>query len=554
MFSSNAARPNMPLPQSREIEITKSIGEFIVDGLHPTSITETKAFRNLMYTMEPRYTVPARKTIKNNILDKMYTTLRGEICDELKLARNVAITHDGWTSLNNESYDTVTVHYIIETPLEWILRGKVLATKLVEGSHTSEAIAQSLTLTKAEWFLPDLVAVTDNAANERKAFEILQWTRLPCLGHNINLCVKSGLAVSEAARLVGKGRNLVSFFNRSPSATTFLQQKQAALLPERFKKLHLIQDVATRWNSTLDMLDRLSNLMPALHATVIDPEATVRVKDQRKNLYTFEEQVLVEKLSTILAPFKTATTLMSGERTPTLHQVVPCIMKLNRVMEIEEEDPASIKKIKAAMKQNLDKRPNELITFRMASALHPATKQLHFLPEDERAAVFKELREEAENLDKTPPVIKQEPADSQVLPPQPQLPQLPHLEVPTPDPEPPAKKIKQEEEERSESWLDDIIFVGQEKIACPKSAISQELDRYLLEPASVEPALKWWKNRSNVFPNVAILAKKYLCIPASSVPSERIFSLASNIVTKKRCRLSSEMVDHLIFLHKNRKQ
>ena len=79
--------------------------------------------------------------------------------------------------------------------------------------------------------------------------------------------------------------------------------------------------------------------MPVLHATMIDPEASVWVKDQRKNLYIVEE-----KLSTILEPFKTVTTLMSGERTPTLHQVVPCIMKLNIFMEIEE-DPASIKKI-----------------------------------------------------------------------------------------------------------------------------------------------------------------------------------------------------------------
>ena len=109
----------------------------------------------------------------------------------------------------------------------------------------------------------------------------------------------------------------------------------------------------------------------------------------------------MEKLSTILEPFKTATTFMSGEWAPTLHQVVPCIMKLTIVLVIAEEDPALIKKIKVAMKQNLDKRPHELMTFRMASALHPATKQLHFLPEVVRAAVFKELREEAENLDKT---------------------------------------------------------------------------------------------------------------------------------------------------------
>ena len=113
------------------------------------------------------------------------------------------------------------------------------------------------------------------------------------------------------------------------------------------------------------------------------------------------------------------------------------------------------------------------------------------------------------------PVIKQEPADSQVLPPPPPQPQLPQLEVTTRQPRATCQedKTRRGRKIRILPWR--VIFVGQEKIACPKSAISQELDRYLLEPASVEPALKWWKNRSNVFPNVATLARKYLCIPCA---------------------------------------
>jgi hypothetical protein len=46
------------------------------------------------------------------------------------------------------------------------------------------------------------------------------------------------------------------------------------------------------------------------------------------------------------------------------------------------------------------------------------------------------------------------------------------------------------------------------------------------------------------------LARKYMAIPASSVPSEPIFSLAGNIVNKKRTMLSPENVNLLIFLNK----
>jgi len=47
------------------------------------------------------------------------------------------------------------------------------------------------------------------------------------------------------------------------------------------------------------------------------------------------------------------------------------------------------------------------------------------------------------------------------------------------------------------------------------------------------------------------MAKKYLCIPATSVPAERVFSTAGDVVTAQRSQLKSEHVDRLIFLKKN---
>ena len=33
----------------------------------------------------------------------------------------------------------------------------------------------------------------------------------------------------------------------------------------------------------------------------------------------------------------------------------------------------------------------------------------------------------------------------------------------------------------------------------------------------------WWNSKKNEFPIMSVLAKKYLCINATSVPSERLF-------------------------------
>ena len=86
---------------------------------------------------------------------------------------------------------------------------------MAKGSHTGESIAEFLEyMLVREWGLDNhrFTGTTDNAANEKKAFELLKWPSLSCQGHNINLSVKSGLGVSEINKLVGKGRCLVTFF------------------------------------------------------------------------------------------------------------------------------------------------------------------------------------------------------------------------------------------------------------------------------------------------------------------------------------------------------
>ena len=54
-----------------------------------------------------------------------------------------------------------------------------------------------------------------------------------------------------------------------------------------------------------------------------------------------------------------------------------------------------------------------------------------------------------------------------------------------------------------------------------------------------------------LYPMIANVAKRYLCIPGSSVSAERVFSTARDIVTAQRSTLKSEHIDQLVFLHKN---
>lgn len=81
-----------------------------------------------------------------------------------------------------------------------------------------------------------------------------------------------------------------------------------------------------------------------------------------------------------------------------------------------------------------------------------------------------------------------------------------------------------------------------------------ELCKYLNQKgAQHTDPLKWWEENEAKFPSLAGLAKKYLAIPGTSVPSERIFSTAGTVVNKLRSRLSSTVVDQIVFLNKNDK-
>lgn len=65
--------------------------------------------------------------------------------------------------------------------------------------------------------------------------------------------------------------------------------------------------------------------------------------------------------------------------------------------------------------------------------------------------------------------------------------------------------------------------------------------------------LTWWKSNECKYPHIAKMARCYLAVPGSSVPSERVFSTAGDIVTAKRSTLSPDNVDILVLLKKNLK-
>jgi hypothetical protein len=82
--------------------------------------------------------------------------------------------------------------------------------------------------------------------------------------------------------------------------------------------------------------------------------------------------------------------------------------------------------------------------------------------------------------------------------------------------------------------------------------VRDEISRYRRTPVvNVEDPLQWWKENEKYFPSLALAARLYLAMPASSAPSERVFSGMNIVVNKARNRLEISKLANLLQVHHN---
>jgi hypothetical protein len=102
---------------------------------------------------------------------------------------------------------------------------------------------------------------------------------------------------------------------------------------------------------------------------------------------------------------------------------------------------------------------------------------------------------------------------------------------------------------RSDSFMTTIFT----KRSTPsKNEVQQYIEMEAIGP--YDDPLKWWAARSSSLPLVSLLARKYLAIPATSVPSERLFSDCGHVMSKRRTRLSARIFGKIVFCRANRKR
>ena len=118
-----------------------------------------------------------------------------------------------------------------------------------------------------------------------------------------------------------------------------------------------------------------------------------------------------------------------------------------------------------------------------------------------------------------------------------------------PDKEKPQSEdldVRPKKRKRISLESDDEEFTSEDNMS-----VKKELEHYLNEPKLKEdsdPLLELWKQKASNYLRLSILARKYLCVQATSTPSERVFSKMGNVVSKKRNKLTPEHTNEAIFL------
>ena len=78
----------------------------------------------------------------------------------------------------------------------------------------------------------------------------------------------------------------------------------------------------------------------------------------------------------------------------------------------------------------------------------------------------------------------------------------------------------------------------------------EEVDRYMADLEDKKlTTLDWWRKHELRYPRIAVIARKMLGRPATSVPSERLFSIGGKLVTADMVCLHPDTVDQLLFLN-----
>ena len=476
---------------------TNDLLNFIVDDYQAFSIVENPFFN--IFLKNFNYEPPGRTYIKNQIM-KLYDDKKENIIECFKKLNSlISLTFDLWTSNSNISFLGITAHWI--NP-EFKLCSITLDFVECKFPHNGETLSSLVfSIIKDFGIISKIFAITtDNAANMQTFYNIFYEkikvfnpliTSIGCGCHIINLAVLSG--INEIIPKVEKLREINKKLKDSPKLFQEFKEVYDHYKPDfLFKSPKL--DVKTRWNSLYYMI-RDSIEMKEIYNKI---NQTKLSDDEWNLMIEFKE---------FLELFEQATNFISGNKYPTISVLFKIINILYYKTKDYETNNIIIKNASLKMFEYFEKYWGELKSSGLISAfLDPRFKNNILISYPNLKNQILILYSYYKNISNSQneKIVEKKSKYSK-------------LNIDTFD----DQDISNDNNFKEIELYSNFIF-----------SKTNDIDDFDL--------LQWWDLHSQDFPILSKMARNYLAIQSSSVPSENLFSEAGNIITDSRNRLSSD--------------
>ncbi|CAG9840810.1 unnamed protein product [Diabrotica balteata] len=359
------------LSESERELIDRSLIKMIALDYRPISIVENIGLLYYSKQLQPLYTSPNRKVLSTQMIPNAYNTIFQQLWAMLNYVEHVSVTTDIWTSGSTKAFLTLTCHFIHNDKL-W---NTVLATEEFSERHTGENTANMLKSMFEVWNIDKKIVavVSDNGANIKNAIiEHLNLRHHACVAHTLNLSVQEAISKDETVKqLIAKCRTIVSHFNHSVVASERLKSMQKQLRCPLYK---VKQDVSTRWNSTLTMMERLLLLKDPLSAIIVSlPNVPP--------FLTIAEWEIISDLVPVLKPAELMTSELSGARYSTMSRIIPLVRGIQHLLMNKKTKSPPGKSLKDGLLDVISRRLCMLETNQLcakATFLDPRFKKVGF--------------------------------------------------------------------------------------------------------------------------------------------------------------------------------
>jgi len=566
----------VPCPSFEE-----SLLKWMIKTYQPLCAVEDEEFRDMCRSISKKCPILGVDKL-TRLLKIEFHAVKAKLMAIFK-GRHFAMTTDAWTSITKVGYVTCTIHFIDQDT--WRLHSMVLGLYEKTGRSRAQDCVGYAEQQMDDYGLPYshmTAVVTDTEAtmvaagrlfveHSRNAHGDTAWHG--CIDHQLELV--TGIAFTDDAETLGTMsacRALINFFNSSSQAMGKLLSKQQV-----GRAVRPIQDVVTRWWSTYSMTERLLRLRPYLALLEEEGDLDCNLTDSQWHIIT--------NLKVLLQPFMIAQKLLEGQTYVTVslipymvykirkglisaigHQQAPnhvintgtkMLHKLNSIIGTGEEGTVADEFERQGVRGRPKGIPRLVL---MASLLDPRMKSGLGIPPNDKEQIWSEIHDA---------LIRLALEDDAEIP----------VHAPTANANNNNQRCQRGapliEEAVDNYFFDELKDVYraerlrnnndenanenefQRRADRVIEAVMAEVTLFQDEPSlplqdddgKFSCPLQWWKYNQQKYKVIAKLAIRLLCIPATSAPSERVFSVAGLTIAKDRSRLAPHTAHELIFLH-----